>query len=88
MGLIMKWSADEQERMQARLEENYERELATERSLLMKEARQEGKEEGIAHKEKEIVLSMVEKQMSKEIISEITKLTLEQIEEIIQSQSK
>ncbi len=88
MELIMKWSADEQERMQARLEENYERELATERSLLMKEARQEGKEEGIAHKEKEIVLAMIEKKMSKEIISEITKLTLEQIERIIQSQNK
>ncbi len=104
MELIMKWSADEQERMQARLEENYERELATERSLLMKEARQEGIEQGIkrgikqgieqgfeqgiAHKEKEMVLAMIEKQMSKEIISEITKLTLGQIEEIIQSQNK
>ncbi len=89
MELIMKWSADEQERMQARLEENYERELATERSLLMKEARQEGleegKKEGITNTKKEIVLTMVEKQMSKEIISEITKLTLEQIEEIIQT---
>ncbi len=100
MELIMKWSADEQERMQARLEENYERELATERSLLMKEARQEGKEEGIkqgleqgfeqgiVNTKKEIVLSMIENQMSKEIISEITKLTLEEIEEIIQSQNK
>ncbi len=101
MGLIMKWSADEQERMQARLEENYERELATERSLLMKEARQEGLEEGkkegfiegieqgveqgVTNTKKEIVLTMVKKQMSKELISEITKLTLEQIEEIIQA---
>ena len=62
-----------------RIQENYDMTLET----AIDEAREEGLEQGVAQGRKQLVCEMVSRGMSPELISEMTGLTIEEINSML-----
>ena len=62
-----------------RIQENYDMTMET----AIDEAREEGLEQGVAQGRKQLVCEMVSRGMSPDLISEMTGLTIEEIETLL-----